>query len=133
MKKQIIIALLGLTFLGSSCDKQNQLYGTYDATEIRTYDGTMMASDVDLSDQNYLLSIESKEKDLVVLNNLYKHGTQVDTEINGSAVTIRTQSLDGFLDVEGNGTIGDGVINLNYKVITPDGNIICDLDAGQIK
>lgn len=124
--------LAGATILLASCDKHRNKYGTYDSTETRYYEGTMLVSNIDLSNQNYLLTVESKETDTLVLNNLYEHGTQVKTEIDGSALTIRKQSLNGFLEVEGNGTIGEGVINLNYNVITPDGNIVCDLSAGKI-
>ena len=133
MKKQMIIGMFGLAILGTSCDKHKQHYGTYDSTETRTYEGAMMASDIDLSDQNYLLTVESEQNDEIILNNLYKHGTQVKTDIDGSALTIRKQSLDGFLEIDGNGTIGNGVIHLHYNVITPDGNVVCVLSAGKLE
>jgi hypothetical protein len=133
MTKQMIIGMFGLAILGTSCDKHKQHYGTYDSTETRTYEGAMMAPDVDLSEQNYILTVESEENDRIILNNLYTHGTQVKTDIDGSALSIRKQSLDGFLEIEGNGTIGNGVIHLNYNVITPDGNVICVLSAGKLE
>ena len=133
MTKQMIIGMFGLAILGTSCDKHKQHYGTYDSTETRTYEGVMMAPDVDLSEQNYILTVESEENDRIILNNLYTHGTQVKTDIDGSALSIRKQSLDGFLEIEGNGTIGNGVIHLNYNVITPDGNVICVLSAGKLE
>jgi len=133
MKKQIILGLFSLAFLATSCDKQKSFYGTYDATETRTYNGTMMAPNVDLSDQNYLLTVEATEENEIILSNLYDHGTLVVTEVNGSALTIRKQSFDGFLEIDGNGTIGVGVINLNYRVLTPDGNVVCSLHAGKLE
>lgn len=133
MKTRIFIGLFGLLLLATSCDKNKEHYGTYDATETRTYDGSMMAGDVDLSDQNYLLTVEANDKEKITLKNIYEHGTEVVADVNVSAVTIQTQSLDGFLEIEGNGTIGNGLIDLNYSVITPDGNVICDFNAGKVK
>lgn len=133
MTKQMIIGMFGLAIIGASCDKHKQHYGSYDSTETRTYEGAMMAPDVDLSEQNYILTVDSEQNDEIILNNLYKHGTQVKTDIDGSALSIRKQSLDGFLEIDGNGTIGDGVIHLHYNIITPDGNVVCDLSAGKLE
>jgi len=133
MKKQLFFALIGLAFLTLSCDKHRSHYGTYDSTETRSYDGVMMASDVDLSDQNYLIKAVAENENSILLENIYEHGTAISTAIDGSALTINKQSLDGFLEIEGNGTIGDGVITLNYNVITPDGNVVCNLNAGKVE
>lgn len=129
MKIQILFILFGLAILGTSCDKHKEHYADYFATETRTYDGEMMSPSVDLSDQSYLLTVESMDRDRVILKNIYEQGSRIETEINGSILTIRKQSLDGFLDIDGNGTIDNGYIHLNFNVITPDGSVLCDLHA----
>lgn len=133
MKKQLVIGLFGLTTIVTSCDKHKEHYGTYNALETRTYDGEMMAGNVDLSDQSYELIVEARNKEEIVLKNLYEEGTAVMTQIDGAVLTIRRQSLDGFLEITGDGTIQEGVINLDYNVITPDGNVICDLSANKLE
>ncbi len=129
----MIISLGLLCFVGTSCNKEQKNQEAFDATETRSYDGAMMSSCVDLSDQNYIMTIESKGENKILLNNLYEHGTEVLTDVNGSALTIRKQSLDGFLEIDGNGSISEDVIYLNYNVRTPDGTVICYLNAGKVK
>lgn len=133
MKKQLVIGLFGLATIVTSCDKHTEHYGTYNASETRTYDGEMMAGNVDLSDQSYELIVEGRNKEEIVLKNLYEEGTAVMTQIDGAVLTIRRQSLDGFLEITGDGTIQEGVINLDYNFITPDGNVICDLSANLLE
>ncbi len=131
MKKLLLMGLIGLSITAVSCDKHKEHYGTYTTTETRTYEGSMMAGDVDLSDQTYILNVEEKNNKEIILENVYEAGTRVNMEIEGSALTIRKQSLDGFLDIEGTGSISDNVIHLNYKVLTPDGNVVCVLHAAK--
>lgn len=129
MKTRILMVLIVAGAFFTSCDKNKEHYGAYNCNETRSYDGQMMAGDVDLSDQKYILTIEKLDKEKVTVKDLYKSGTQIEAELFGSTLTIEKQSLDGFLEVEGSAIINDGSIDLDYKVITPDGNVLCDLSA----
>lgn len=129
MKKLLFLSLFGWLVLTTSCNKNASQYGTYMTTETRTYDGTMMASNVDLSDQTYFLSVNSEDDHNVILEDIYEKETSVHAEIEDGILTIRKQTLDGFLEIEGTGYMNESSIHLDYKVITPDGNVICVLEA----
>lgn len=98
-------------------------------TETRTYDGAMMASNVDLSDQAYFIRVEAEDEHNVTLEDIYEKETTVSAEFDNGILTIRKQSLDGFLEIEGTGYMNESEMHLDYKVLTPDGNVLCVLEA----
>lgn len=129
MKKLLFLNLIGLFVTTTSCNKNNNQYGTYMTTEKRTYDGAMMASNVDLSDQAYFIRVEAEDEHNVTLEDIYEKETIVSAEFDDGILTIRKQSMDGFLEIEGTGYMNESEIHLDYKVITPDGNVLCILEA----
>ena len=105
--------------------------GYYKATESR-YNSGSLTTGPSTSSVEYEFEVTQTGSGDLIFSNLYEEGSEVNGTLDGNAITIANQSFDGFLTTEGNGSITDGILHINYVVNNPDGYVECELTGGKL-
>ncbi len=122
MKKIILPVCTLVAYSISSCKSEARKFeGVYNYVLSKDVNCTLPDTSY-LNNENYIIEIEKKSSDKLLIKNINNQGKEVEGHVTGNKVTVNSDSFgdDAFVSIIAQGEIDDNNIELDYTITTPD-------------